>query len=49
MDAHFNEYLAAMAGMQELYGERGDEHPSDFHAEHPVVSSAAQDAIVVAA
>lgn len=38
MDAHFNEYLAAVAGMQELYGDRGDEHPSDFHEEHPVAA-----------
>lgn len=32
MDAHFREYLAAVAGMSDLYGERGDDHPSDFHA-----------------
>lgn len=31
MDAHFNEYLAAVAGMHDLYGERGDDHPTDFH------------------
>lgn len=31
MDAHFNEYLAAVAGMRDLYGERGDDHPTDFH------------------
>lgn len=31
MDAHFNEYLGAIAGLDEIYGERGDEHPSEFH------------------
>lgn len=31
MDAHFNEYLAAVVGMQELYGERPDDHPTEFH------------------
>lgn len=49
MDAHFHEYLAAVAGMQELYGERGDEHPSDFHEEHPVAVPAVADAVVAAA
>jgi hypothetical protein len=49
MDAHFNEYLAAVAGMQELYGERGDEHLSDFHQEHPAVAPAVADAVVAAA
>jgi hypothetical protein len=41
MDAHFNEYLAAVAGMQELYGDRGEDHPTEFHV--------AADAIVTAA
>ena len=31
MDAHFHEYLAAIAGMHDIYGDAGDEHPSDFH------------------
>jgi len=31
MDAHFNDYLGAIAGMQDVYGDRGDEHPSEFH------------------
>jgi len=31
MDAHFRDYLAAVAAMQEIYGERGDDHPTDFH------------------
>lgn len=31
MDAHFNEYLAAVAGMNEIYGDRPDDHPTEFH------------------
>jgi hypothetical protein len=31
MDSHFNEYLAAVAGMQEVYGHPADDHPTDFH------------------
>ena len=34
MDPHFNEYLAALAGMHEIYGDRPDDHPTDFHADH---------------
>lgn len=30
MDAHFNEYLAAVAGMREIYGEASDETPTEF-------------------
>jgi hypothetical protein len=30
MDPHFNEYLAAVAGMREIYGEAGDEMPTEF-------------------
>ena len=33
MDAHFREYLAVVAAMQELYGEPGDDRPTDFHDE----------------
>jgi len=32
MDAHFREYMGAVAGMQDLYGEPAVEH-TDFHAE----------------
>lgn len=28
MDAHFSEYLAAVAGMQDLYGEPNSDHLS---------------------
>lgn len=31
MDPHFAEYLAAVAGMHDTYGEAGDERPSEFH------------------
>ncbi len=31
MDAHFNDYLAAVAGMRDVYGEGGEDRPTDFH------------------
>ena len=31
MDPHFNEYLAAVAGMIEIYGDHGDDQPTEFH------------------
>ncbi len=31
MDPHFNEYLAAIAGMHDVYGEKTDDHPTEFH------------------
>ncbi len=31
MDPHFNEYLAAIAGMHDVYGEKPEDHPSEFH------------------
>jgi len=31
MDAHFAEYLAAVEGMQDIYGERGENFPSEYH------------------
>lgn len=33
MDPHFNEYLAAVAGMHDLYGEPPCEGSSEFHAD----------------
>lgn len=48
MDSHFNEYLAAIAGMQEVYGDHLDGHPTEFHDElHAAVSEAS--AVTVAA
>jgi hypothetical protein len=37
MDPHFNEYLAAVAGMTELYGEPCPEAGSEFHDDTPCV------------
>ena len=31
MDPHFNEYLAAVAGMHDVYGEPPCEGTSEFH------------------
>jgi len=33
MDAHFREYLAAVLAMQEIYGERAEDFPTEFHGE----------------
>lgn len=33
MDAHFSEYLAAVRAMQEIYGERAEDVPTEFHGE----------------
>ena len=48
MDPHFNEYLAAVAGMHEMYGEPPCDGASEFHddqvetpATEPGVSAAA--------
>jgi hypothetical protein len=47
MDAHFHEYLAAIAGMHDVYGDFGDEHPSEFH--EPASVPAAAGAVEVGA
>ena len=31
MDPHFSEYLAAIAGMHDIYGDCPEDHPSEFH------------------
>jgi hypothetical protein len=31
MDPHFSEYLAAIAGMHDIYGEAPDDRPTEFH------------------
>jgi len=33
MDAHFSEYLAAVRATQEIYGERAEDFPTEFHRE----------------
>jgi hypothetical protein len=42
MDPHFHEYLAAVAGMHDVYGGPLDEGPSDFHGDEPVEGLAEQ-------
>jgi len=44
MDPHFNEYLAAIAGMNDLYGAPPCDGTSEFHeeqAEEEAISTAA--------
>lgn len=47
MDPHFHEYMAAIAGMHDIYGDHPEEHPTEFHedrasvvAEEPAVAAA---------
>ncbi len=40
MDPHFHEYLAAVAGMQDLYGEPPHEGETEFHGEPAAFGSA---------
>lgn len=40
MDPHFNEYIAAIAGMADIYGERPEDHPSEFHDERQTATVA---------
>jgi hypothetical protein len=47
MDPHFNEYLAAVAGMIEIYGDHGDDQPTEFH--EPAAAGIPESAAVVAA
>jgi hypothetical protein len=49
MDPHFNEYLAAIAGMHDIYGDRPEDHPTDFHADHASVVGEQPAATVAAA
>ena len=37
MDPHFHEYLAAIAGLNEVYGDHPDDPATEFHAELDVV------------
>lgn len=48
MDAHFHEYLAAIAGMNDIYGDVGDDHPSEFHEPSECCAADAVPAAVVA-
>jgi hypothetical protein len=49
MDPHFNEYLAAIAGMHELYGDRPEDHPTEFHADATPPFAAPVTAVTAAA
>ncbi len=42
MDPHFNEYLAAVAGMQELYGDLPCDTGTEFHAVAEELATAAR-------
>lgn len=33
MDPHFHEYLAAIAGLNEVYGDHPDDTATEFHAD----------------
>lgn len=33
MDSHFAEYVVVVQGVQEIYGERPDGQPTEFHSE----------------
>ena len=33
MDPHFPEYLAAIAGLHEIYGDHADDPATEFHAD----------------
>lgn len=46
MDAHFNEYLAAVAGMNEIYGDRPDDFPTEFHEPHADLAGTAEQQVV---
>ena len=48
MDPHFHEYQAAIAGMHDVYGDRPDEHPTEFHEDHASVVPAAPQVPVAA-
>ena len=39
MDPHFSEYLGAIAGMRDIYGEHSDDHRTDFHEDHASVAA----------
>lgn len=41
MDAHFHEYLAAITGMRDIYGESGESYVTDFHDDSVPATTAA--------
>lgn len=50
MDAHFHEYLAAITGMRDIYGESGESYVTDFHDDSvPATTAAAEAEVIVGA
>lgn len=45
MDPHFNEYLAAVAGMHDLYGELPCDSVTEFHVESLAVETVGEEAV----
>jgi hypothetical protein len=45
MDPHFNEYLAAVAGMHDIYGELPCDTASEFHVESLAAESIGEEAL----
>jgi hypothetical protein len=46
MDAHFNEYLAAVAGMHEVYGDAEDGRPVEFHDDTQAATASSEESAV---
>lgn len=46
MDPHFNEYLAAVAGMHDVYGELPCDGTTEFHVESLTAESVGEEAVV---
>ena len=45
MDPHFNEYLAAVAGMQDIYGESPCDAGTEFHVESLAAETVGEEAL----
>lgn len=45
MDPHFNEYLAAVAGMHDIYGELPCDTGTEFHVESLAPESVGEEAL----
>jgi hypothetical protein len=45
MDPHFNEYLAAVAGMRDMYGEPMGDACTEFHTESLAAESVGEEAL----
>lgn len=47
MDAHFHEYLAAITGMRDIYGESGESYVTDFHDDSVPATTATPESEVI--